>query len=619
MMRMIWLFSLLSIFTCVASKNLLTEILSSYRTILQAINPALNETSLISPHDIMHLMGVLDGNPKYNTLALSQITELIIGDRIDQKFSWDFFETAVTKIYGDQISEDPYTPQEIHLALTDTTEKMKVMWVTMENLEKPFVQYAKCAGGEQPDWDGSAMTENADNYTYTVPQNWWPIFTGVIYEVDMTGLEADTAYTYRVGGYDPANATTRYSTSFTFRSKPVSNDPNRKTVIATLADHGTFMLLGFATINKMVAMRESLGFEMIFVAGDLSYAGLSSAIPQLNITKEDEFEHVWDLLGIQNQPIAAVMPWMVGNGNHERFYNWTAYTNRFKMPASAGNLPSTGNFWYSFDYGNVHWVSLSSEHDLAEGSPQQAFLLAALQAATANRGVVPWIVVSIHKPLYCSAHGTPGGYAALLEPLLLQYDVDLTIVGHMHAYERVHPVKDGEVTAYPTSLREGGLRHTVDVYNSLGKGPVHVVQGHAGGMQAERWYQPQPAWSAVRFANGFYGLNTTNTDSLCDKDTVTNVGSQCSLYHHGFRVDLSDESTQTDELLHDLPLFPPTTEGDGDRKKPVRTHVNYEDTYGFGVITAMNATHLHYQSTPDTDSTGVGTDEFWVVKDRHSK
>ena len=180
------------------------------------------------------------------------------------------------------------------------------------------------------------MTEQADSFTYTVPQKWWPIFTGMIYEVDMTGLDADTAYTYRVAGYDPINATTRYSNSFEFRSKPESTDPNRKTTIATLADHGTFMLFGFATVNKMIELQQSLGFEMVFVAGDLSYAGLSSAIPALNISKEDEFEHIWDLLGIQNQPIAAVMPWMVGNGNHERFYNWTAFTSRYKMPASTG-------------------------------------------------------------------------------------------------------------------------------------------------------------------------------------------------------------------------------------------------------------------------------------------
>lgn len=46
-------------------------------------------------------------------------------------------------------------------------------------------------------------------------------------------------------------------------------------------------------------------------AGDLAYAGLSTSMPRLNISKEDEFEHIWDLYAIQNQPIAATRPFMV--------------------------------------------------------------------------------------------------------------------------------------------------------------------------------------------------------------------------------------------------------------------------------------------------------------------
>jgi hypothetical protein len=163
-----------------------------------------------------------------------------------------------------------------------------------------------------------------------------------------------------------------------------------------------------------------------------------------------QFEHVWDLLAIQNQPIAARIPWMVALGNHERFYDWQALTNRYRMPSSAG---SNGNFWFSYDYGNVHWIGLSSEHSLDAGSEQITFFENDLKAANANRGNVPWIMVVLHKPLYCSDSSTPSGYADHLEALCLQYDVDMTLTGHMHAYERVHPVKSGEVTVFPTKGR----------------------------------------------------------------------------------------------------------------------------------------------------------------------
>jgi len=77
---------------------------------------------------------------------------------------------------------------------------------------------------------------------------------------------------------------------------------------------------------------------------------------------------------------------------------------------------------------------LSSEHPLGEGSAQRNFLVKALDAAVANRAVVPWLVVTLHKPFYCSADGSPL-FASQLEALLLDYDVDMTVTGHMHLYE----------------------------------------------------------------------------------------------------------------------------------------------------------------------------------------
>ena len=52
------------------------------------------------------------------------------------------------------------------------------------------------------------------------------------------------------------------------------------------------MLLGFAVSDAMAKAQDDLKIDMVAVMGDLCYAGLSSAMPRLNITKEDEFEHV---------------------------------------------------------------------------------------------------------------------------------------------------------------------------------------------------------------------------------------------------------------------------------------------------------------------------------------
>ena len=61
---------------------------------------------------------------------------------------------------------------------------------------------------------------------------------------------------------------------------------------------------------------------------------------------------------------------MVCPGNHESNYNFTAFTHRFNgMPANAAPLPAMAganiagmpnNWWYSYNVGLVHIVSLNA-------------------------------------------------------------------------------------------------------------------------------------------------------------------------------------------------------------------------------------------------------------------
>jgi hypothetical protein len=323
---------------------------------------------------------------------------------------------------------------------------------------------------------------------------------------------------------------------------------------------------------------------------------------------------------------------MVGVGNHESFYNFTSVNARYKMPQST-SLGSQQNFWFTFTYGNIQWVSISSEHDLSEGSPQITFLRNALVQANANRNNVPWIVLSIHKPVYCSVEGSPS-FASKIESLLLEFDVDLTISGHMHAYERIHPVKNGEVTVFPQQQANlqsvltssdhcnqyCDLRGPVDVYHSLGFGPVHIMQGHAGAVQAERWTQPSPAWSAFRMANGLIprnkssSLSTENGDNkhLESKAILWNSAAEW-MEAHDFVVDLSDSTPYTTDQLADLPMLYRSDIFNLDPN--ISLSFNYSHTFGFGYITAVNATHLHYQAIPNVDGL-LNHDEFWIVKDR---
>lgn len=131
--------------------------------------------------------------------------------------------------------------------------------------------------------------------------------------------------------------------------------------------------------------------DFVFLNGDIAYAGMNSE-------KVGEVEPIWDLFGQQTEPWASIVPFMPGVGNHEKYYNYTAYQNRYYLPRSPG---SNSNLWFSFDYGQIHLVHFSSEHDYHKGSDQYKFLEADLKAARSN-GYTEWIIVAAHRPFYSS-------------------------------------------------------------------------------------------------------------------------------------------------------------------------------------------------------------------------
>lgn len=104
---------------------------------------------------------------------------------------------------------------------------------------------------------------------------------------------------------------------------------------------------------------------------------------------------------------------------------------------------SKQSLWYSFDYGNVHFTFMSTEHDCTPGSEQHAWIQRDL--ASVDRSRTPFVVFSGHRPMYTSEYYPANvtymdGLRDAVEPLLLKYQVDLAMWGHVHSYERTCPV-----------------------------------------------------------------------------------------------------------------------------------------------------------------------------------
>ena len=60
-------------------------------------------------------------------------------------------------------------------------------------------------------------------------------------------------------------------------------------------------------------------------------------------------------------------------------------------------VPATGDliYWYSFNYGGIHVIQMSSEHDWPKGSQQFEWIKQDLEKV--DRKETPWVILTAHR------------------------------------------------------------------------------------------------------------------------------------------------------------------------------------------------------------------------------
>ncbi|KAH1291834.1 hypothetical protein KXW98_002860 [Aspergillus fumigatus] len=196
--------------------------------------------------------------------------------------------------------------------------------------------------------------------------------------------------------------------------------------------------------------------------------------------------------------------------------NFTAYQHRFRMPGP--ETGGVGNFWYSFDYGLAHFISMDGETDFAN-SPQWPFAadikgnethptasethitdsgpFGAVDGsyketksyaqykwlkkdlASVDRKKTPWVFVMSHRPMYSSAYSSyQKNLRAAFERLFLQFGVDAYLSGHIHWYERLYPL-GANGTIDSASIVNNHTYRT-----NPGKSITHIINGMAGNIES---------------------------------------------------------------------------------------------------------------------------------------
>ena len=130
-------------------------------------------------------------------------------------------------------------------------------------------------------------------------------------------------------------------------------------------------------------------------------------------------------------PIKYELKATMGNHDSESSTKLLDYMNYFGLKKQ----------YYSFDYRNVHFLSLSTEVPFDIQSSQYEFVINDLER-TSNNFAIDWIIVFFHRQMYGSG-STPYNdinFRDTFHPLFDFYNVDLVLQAHKHLYERIYPL-----------------------------------------------------------------------------------------------------------------------------------------------------------------------------------
>ncbi|HEX5185544.1 MAG TPA: metallophosphoesterase [Nitrososphaeraceae archaeon] len=174
-------------------------------------------------------------------------------------------------------------------------------------------------------------------------------------------------------------------------------------------------------------------------------------------------------------PIKDKMKIAIGNHDAES-------ANLYKQIVDYHQLKSP---YYSHDFRNIHFISMSTEHPFEEGSSQYEFIKSDLEKI-ANNPNIDWIVVHQHKPFYSTLQerGEAEELRDTYQRLFQQYDVDLVISSHNQYYERTYPLLYNEEyeknTNKKVELKPIITNPSQSEYSNKDKGIIFLTVGTAG-------------------------------------------------------------------------------------------------------------------------------------------
>ncbi len=335
------------------------------------------------------------------------------------------------------------------------------------------------------------------------------------HKVKLSGLSPRTKYYYAIGGGHADTLQAGPDNHFVTLPVPGTEGAYR---IGVFGDCGNNSTRQRDVRDQVMKYLEDKPMDAWILLGDNAYS----------YGTDPEFQEKF--FNIYKDDLLKKYPLYPAPGNHDyndlyRFKSTAqsthdvAYYQNFSMPTEgeAGGVPSHTQAFYSFDIGNIHFLSLDSygkednETRLYDTlGAQVQWIKKDLEAfRNTKRG---WVIAYWHHPPYTMGSHNSDREGELVKirenfiRILERYGVDLILCGHSHLYERSRLMKGhyGMETTFDsaqhvlnpsTALYDGSDNSCPYIKDSLNnQGTVYVVTGSAGASGNKQGAYPHNAF-----------------------------------------------------------------------------------------------------------------------------
>jgi 3',5'-cyclic AMP phosphodiesterase CpdA len=332
------------------------------------------------------------------------------------------------------------------------------------------------------------------------------------HEVKLTGLTPRTRYYYSVGG---------------IRDTLQGDDDNYFVTLPVAGTEALYRIGVFGDCGNNSTNQRSVRDQFVKYLGN-NYMDSWILLGDNAYRDGEDAQYQTNFFNIYKNNLLKKYPLFPAPGNHDyhdvefsaayaQKTKEVAYFQNFTMPVNgeAGGVGSNSKAYYSFDIGNIHFLSLDSygieeqSYRLYDTSGAQVKWIKKDLDANKNNG---WVVAFWHHPPYTMGSHDSDKEAELVKirenfiRILERYGVDLILCGHSHLYERSRLMRGHFGPELTFDSVKNNLSQSSALYNGTknscpyvkndanNQGTVYVVTGSAGQLGPRKESFPHNAY-----------------------------------------------------------------------------------------------------------------------------